>query len=188
VDAAAACLDGGASWLQIRAKRAAGAAFLDLVERVVARAMATRARVIVNDRPDIARLAGAAGVHVGQDDVPAAAARAIVGEGAIVGLSTHTDHQVARALDAPIDYLAIGPVFGTATKDTGYGAVGLDAVGVASRRAGTRQIPVVGIGGITLENAVSVIDAGAQSVAVVSDLLTGGDPAVRVGRFLRALG
>ena len=138
--------------------------------------------MIVNDRADIARLSGAAGVHVGQDDLTPAQVRAVVGPGAIVGLSTHTADQLDRAVREPIDYLAIGPVFGTDTKATGYDPIGIEAVRRAS--AAARGVPLVAIGGITRERARSVLDAGANSVAVITDLLKGRDPAARVREFL----
>jgi thiamine-phosphate pyrophosphorylase len=130
-------------------------------------------------------LSGAAGVHVGQDDLPPSAARRLLSEGAIVGFSTHTIAQVEGALSEPISYVAVGPVFGTRTKDTGYTAVGLDLVGTAAQLTGAA--PVVAIGGITLENARSVIDAGAAAVAVISDLLLGNDPCGRTQAFLQRL-
>jgi len=138
----------------------------------------------VNDRADIAKMAGAAGVHVGQDDLPVEAARELLGPDAIVGYSTHTVDQIAAAVTRPLSYIAVGPVFGTTTKATGYEAVGLDLVRDAVRRAAGR--PVVGIGGITLATARDVIAAGATSVAVISDLLSG-DPASRVAAYLSAL-
>jgi thiamine-phosphate pyrophosphorylase len=185
LDVARGFLDGGARIIQIRAKSLPSGPFLELCDAVVALAEAQGAQVIVNDRADLARLSGAAGVHVGQDDLPVAAARAILGPDAIVGYSTHTTDQIEQALALPITYLAVGPVFGTLTKDTGYTAVGLDLVRAAALRSG--DVPVVAIGGITLDNARSVIDAGATSVAVISDLLTGGNPAARVRAFLAAL-
>jgi thiamine-phosphate pyrophosphorylase len=124
---------------------------------------------------------------VGQDDLPPAAVRLVAGPAAMVGLSTHTREQCDAALREPIDYVAIGPVFGTGTKATGYDAVGLDVVREAARRTGP-GMPLVAIGGITLDRATSVVAAGAQSVAVISDLLATGDPARRVREFLRALG
>jgi thiamine-phosphate pyrophosphorylase len=185
LDVARGFLDGGARIIQIRAKSLPSGPFLELCDAVVALAEAQGAQVIVNDRADLARLSGAAGVHVGQDDLPVAAARAILGPDAIVGYSTHTTDQIEQALALPTTYLAVGPVFGTLTKDTGYTAVGLDLVRAAALRSG--DVPVVAIGGITLDNARSVIDAGATSVAVISDLLTGGNPAARVRAFLAAL-
>jgi len=181
-----AFLDGGARFVQIRAKHLPSGAFLDLCDAMVAAAHPYAAAVIVNDRVDLARMAGAAGAHVGQDDLSPSTARAQLGTGAIVGYSTHDVAQVDAAVREPVSYVAVGPVFGTRTKDTGYDAVGLALVSAAAARAHGR--PIVAIGGVTLETAASVIDAGAACVAVISDLLVGGDPAARVGRLLRALG
>ena len=103
----------------------------------------------------------------------------------MIGLSTHTPEQVDAALDEPIDYIAVGPIYGTSTKDTGYAAVGLDLVRDAVKAADTR--PVVAIGGITLARAPEVLAAGAASVAVISDLLETGDPTRRVAEFLARL-
>jgi thiamine-phosphate pyrophosphorylase len=186
VDVARAFLDAGVTWLQVRAKHDSPAGLLDLVARVVARA-GNRASVIVNDRPEIAMLASAAGVHLGQDDMSVAEARALVGTRAIVGLSTHSVDQARLALEQPVSYLAIGPVFETRTKSTGCEAVGLALVRTVSGLARTRNIPVVAIGGITLERAPSVIEAGAASVCVISDLLKG-DPMVRARQYLTTLG
>jgi thiamine-phosphate diphosphorylase len=123
-------------------------------------------------------------VHVGQDDLTAAQARAVLGRDAVVGVSTHTVDQLDRALQEPIDYVAVGPVFGTGTKATGYEPIGVEAVRTAAVRAAARNVPLVAIGGITHERYRSVLDAGARAVAVISDLLTGGDPAARVREFL----
>jgi thiamine-phosphate pyrophosphorylase len=160
---------------------------LDLTSAVVGLAHRAGALVVVNDRADIARLAGADGVHVGQEDLPPSAVRPIVGPGGVVGLSTHTPEQIDRAVLEPVDYIAVGPVFETGTKATGYAAVGLDRVRYAARQARARGLPLVAIGGITLEMAPLVLDAGAQSVAVITDLLVGGDPASRVKQFVAAL-
>jgi thiamine-phosphate pyrophosphorylase len=185
IDLARAFLDGGATLIQLRAKQLGSAAFLDLADGAVRLAYAYRASIIVNDRADIALMSSAAGVHVGQDDLPAAAARRLLGEGAIVGLSTHNVAQIEVALRESISYIAVGPVFGTRTKDTGYTAVGLELVATAAEWAATT--PVVAIGGITLDNARSVIDAGATAVAVISDLLLGNDPRGRTQAFLQRL-
>jgi thiamine-phosphate pyrophosphorylase len=139
----------------------------------------------VNDRADIARIADASGVHVGQDDMTPADVRAVAGEQAIVGLSTHTPEQVQDAVRQPVSYVAIGPVFTTSTKDTGYDAVGLERLRTAATIAGAAGLPVVAIGGITLERAADVAAAGAQSVAVIGDLLLGSDPRQRVRDYLR---
>jgi thiamine-phosphate pyrophosphorylase len=182
VSLALACFHGGARVVQLRVKGGASARFLDLALEVVAAAAPFGAAVIINDRSDIARLARAAGVHVGQDDLRPEAVREVLGPG-VIGLSTHDAQQLDDALGSAADYVAVGPVFATATKDTGYTARGLDLV----RRASGRQKPVVAIGGITLARAAEVIAAGASSVAVITDLLRGGDPEARVRDYLRAL-
>jgi thiamine-phosphate pyrophosphorylase len=179
LDVAAACLRGGARWLQLRSKRSGGEAFLSLADAVVLAARGVAATVIVNDRADIAKMAGAAGVHVGQDDPGVADVRAIVGAPAIVGLSTHDEAQVDAALASDADYVAVGPVFGTTTKETGYDARGLDLV----RYAAGRGKPVVAIGGITLARAAAVIEAGATGIAVISDVLRD-DPERRTRQFV----
>jgi thiamine-phosphate pyrophosphorylase len=187
IDLARAFLDGGARFLQLRAKQLAGAAFLDTASAIVERARPSGAIVVVNDRADIARLAGAAGVHIGQEDLAPRDVRTVVGEAAVVGLSTHTVEQLDRALDEPVSYLAIGPVFATASKHTGYEAIGLARVAEASRRAAARGLPLVAIGGITLERAASVIEAGAVSVAVIGGLLATGDPERQTREFLNRI-
>jgi len=148
---------------------------------------ASGARVVVNDRADIARLADAWGVHVGQDDLSPAAVRRLVAADRIVGLSTHSIAQLDDAVRQPIDYVAIGPVFGTASKQTGYDAVGVSLVEAAAARARPRGLPVVAIGGVTIDRAADVIRAGASSVAVISDLLATGDPRARVTQYLYKL-
>jgi thiamine-phosphate pyrophosphorylase len=188
IDLTRAFLDGGARFLQLRAKSMGGAQLLETATAFVELAHSAGAVAIVNDRADIAHLAGADGVHIGQDDLVPAAVRTIVGETAIVGLSTHTAAQLERASAEPVSYVAIGPVFGTHTKATGYDAIGLERVRAAAVRSRAFRLPLVAIGGITLENARSVLDAGAASVAVISDLLAGGEPESRVRAFLQALG
>ena len=185
VDLAHAYLDGGATLIQVRAKQLDSSAFLDLADSIVDLGRSYNAAIIINDRADIALMSGAAGVHVGQHDLPPAAVRGLLGGHAIVGLSTHDDDQIERAVRESISYLAVGPVFGTGTKDTGYDAVGLELVRTAARMAGA--LPVVAIGGITLENARSVIDAGATSVAVITNLLAGTDPRRRTEAFVKRL-
>jgi thiamine-phosphate pyrophosphorylase len=170
--------------LQIRAKHLAGRDFLAAAAAIVTRAVPAGGMVIINDRADIARLSGAAGVHVGQDDLTPAQARAVLGRGAIVGLSTHTTEQLDLALQEPVDYVAVGPVFGTHTKATGYEPIGVEGVRAAASRAAARRIPLVAIGGISRDRVQSVLDAGASAAAVISDLLTGGDPTARVREFL----
>jgi len=188
IDFAAACLDGGASFLQIRAKQATAAWLFDVTSTIVKRAEPYGALVIVNDRADLAVGAGAGGVHVGQEDLDPQSVRTIVGERAVVGLSTHIEAQYRAAVLQPVSYVAVGPVFGTTTKATGYEAIGLDVVRKAAEVARSRGLPLVAIGGITLDRARSVIEAGARSVAVITDLVSTGDPSSRVRQFLQTLG
>jgi thiamine-phosphate pyrophosphorylase len=182
---ARACLRGGARLVQLRAKPAGSAELLSLARQLVRDARAFDARVIVNDRADVAVLAGAAGVHVGQEDLRVAEVRAAFPAIRLVGLSTHTTSQVDASAAEAASYVAVGPVYGTATKETGYAAVGLDLIRYALARTAR---PLVAIGGITLERAPEVLAAGATSVAVISDLLATGDPESRVRAYLDALG
>jgi thiamine-phosphate pyrophosphorylase len=176
---------GGARLLQVRAKQLASGPFLELCQQVVALGAACDGTVIVNDRADLTVMAGAAGVHVGQDDLTPADARTVVGPDAIVGLSTHSHSQIVAAAHEPITYLAVGPVFGTVSKQTGYGPVGLELVRFAAANALRR--PVVAIGGITLETAPSVIAAGATCVAVIGDICGASDPEQRTRAYVKAL-
>jgi thiamine-phosphate pyrophosphorylase len=142
-------------------------------------------RLIMNDRADLAVLANFDGVHVGQGDLSPADARRVVGTDRIVGVSTHTDDQVRRADQSCADYIAIGPVFATGTKLNSDPVVGLE--GVRRARALTTK-PLVAIGGITRSNARSVIDAGADSVAVISSLFAANQSPEQVARdFLARL-
>jgi thiamine-phosphate pyrophosphorylase len=180
-------LGAGVRLVQLRAKQMEGGPLLELARELRARTQASGARLIVNDRADIARLARADGVHVGQDDLPPADVRAIVGADRIIGFSTHNDEQIESACAASISYLAIGPVFATRTKtNAGDAPVGLAGVRRASDRAAAAGLPVVAIGGITLENAPDVMAAGASSIAVITDLLVG-DPGDRCRAYLRML-
>jgi len=160
---------------------------VDLAATIVELARPGGAVVVVNDRADIARIARADGVHVGQTDLPPADVRQIVGGDAVVGLSTHTLEQMNAAVREPVTYVAIGPVFGTTSKATGYDAVGLDMVRSAAASAKSRGLPLVAIGGITLATARSVIDAGATSVAIIGDLLSTGNPEARIREFLQRI-
>jgi thiamine-phosphate pyrophosphorylase len=187
IDLAAAYLDGGARFLQIRAKHASSARLLEVASAIVALAREAGAVAIVNDRADIARLSGADGVHLGQEDLGPSAARTILGEDSIIGLSTHTPEQLQAARLGPVSYLAIGPVFPTGSKETGYDAIGLERVRHAAALAAEDARPLIAIGGITLETAPDVIRAGAASVAVIGDLLSTGAPAARVSAYLQRL-
>lgn len=203
VDLACAYLDSGVRLLQLRAKDASTRDVLHWTDALAARVHATPGALLVtNDRVDVALAAGVPNVHVGQDDLAPADVRALVGPDGLVGLSTHTPAQIAAACAAPIDYLAVGPVFGTATKATGYDPVGLALVSHAAEAAaraatqtaaqpatpGATPRPVVAIGGISAARCAEVVAAGASAVAVIGGLLEGGDPAAAVRRYLVALG
>ena len=179
-------IEAGVRLLQLRAPEVDAKIVLGWCHQVMSIAAPVDARVILNDRCDLAMLAGIDGVHVGQDDLPVPEARRLLGERAVIGVSTHDDTQVREAMGQPASYLATGPVFDTRTKDTGYPATGLEAVRRTASVAGNR--PVVAIGGITLATAPSVLEAGATAVAVISDLLVTGDPSARVGQYLAELG
>jgi thiamine-phosphate pyrophosphorylase len=184
-DLADALLAGGVRFIQLRVKAEPSAAFLEWADALVARGQRYGAVVIVNDRADIARAADAAGVHVGQGDLPPRAVRGVAGPGAIVGLSTHSREQVDAAAGEPIDYVAVGPIFDTTSKHAADPAVGLELVRYAAARAAGR--PVVAIGGITIASAPAIIAAGASAVAVISDLLVTRDPERRAREYLDAL-
>jgi thiamine-phosphate pyrophosphorylase len=173
-------VEAGARILQVRGKGLGGRALCGLALEVVAAAHAGGALVIVNDRPDVARIAGADGVHVGQEDMPAVDVRRLMPVPALVGLSTHGVSQVRSAPAGVLDYVAIGPVFATRSKAVPDPVVGLE--GVAAARAST-SLPLIAIGGITRANAASVVAAGADGVALISEVMTADDP----GRVFRAL-
>jgi thiamine-phosphate pyrophosphorylase len=188
LDPVAVCtdwLDAGVRLVQLRAKHAGGAEFLDLAERCGRLAADAGAIFIVNDRVDVARLSGATGAHLGQDDLPPAAARLMLPAPALLGWSTHNETQLRAAADMPIDYVAIGPVFETGSKARPDPVVGLDGVRRAAELAAGR--PVVAIGGITLETAPEVLAAGASTVAVIGAVLHT-DAAARARAFLAATG
>jgi thiamine-phosphate pyrophosphorylase len=164
-------LAGGIRLIQLRAKGMASGPMLTLAEALLARTRPVGAHLIINDRADIAAMCGADGVHVGQDDLTPAEVRRLLGPHAIVGLSTHTDAQVGAALTQPVSYIAVGPVYGTHTKDTGYDAVGLAQVRRAAASARADGVPLVAIGGITADRGRDVLDAGADTLAVISDMV-----------------
>lgn len=174
----------GVRLIQIRAKQATSQALLAETRELLS-LLPPGTQLIVNDRADVAHLAGAAGVHLGQSDLPVQAARDLLGPERIIGLSTHTAEQVAAAATAPADYLAFGPIFSTATKPDAEAVVGL--AGLRAARRQTRK-PLVAIGGITPENAAAVIEAGADAVAVISGWVAAEDIPARLEAFRRALG
>ena len=173
----------GVELIQLRDKRSPAGVVFRNVKEMDARFASSRVRIIVNDRPDIAAIVGAGGVHVGQDDLPVEAARQICGDGLWVGVSTHNLAQLRYADRTSADYIAVGPIFPTATKNNPDPVVGVDFLRAA--RQLTRK-PLVAIGGITVESAADVFRAGADSVAVIRDLLVARDPAQRAHAYLAA--
>ena len=180
-------LDAGIRLIQLRAKTLASGPLLALAREFADQARGFGATLILNDRADLARMAGAAGVHVGQTDLPPVDARKVVGPGAVVGLSTHSAAELREAMREPVDYVAVGAVFATSVKGPAHPTVGLKLVREAAMLGVAHQKPIVAIGGITLETAASVISAGATSVAVITDLVVG-DPVERARLYLSVLG
>ena len=174
-------VQGGATLIQYRNKRGGGRQMLSDA-RELRRALGSQVRLIMNDRADLCLAAGFDGVHVGQEDLSPEGARLVVGDRLWVGVSTHSVEQVIEADKTSADYIAIGPVFATASKQNPDPVIGLE--GVRAARAATRK-PLVAIGGITRINCALVIQAGADSVAVISDLVHA--PAKSVAAFLRVL-
>jgi thiamine-phosphate pyrophosphorylase len=163
-------IDGGATFIQLRDKHSAPKDFLRDAETALSTARQNDVRIIINDRVDIAMAVAADGVHLGQTDMPVEAARALLGPQAIVGYSTHNLAQAEHAATLPADYVAFGPIFDTRTKRNHEPVVGLNRLHDVKAILG--QIPLVAIGGITEENLSQALDAGANSVAVIADLLT----------------
>ncbi len=166
-------IDGGARFIQLREKYASAKEFYESAKEALEIARERGAKIIINDRVDVALALKADGVHLGQDDLPPAEARKILGDNAIVGFSTHNLAQAIEAVKLPVDYIAVGPVFATRTKENPEKVVGLDAI--KNIRQAISDFPLVAIGGITLANFCSVLDAGADSVAVIGDLLIESD-------------
>jgi len=180
--AVAAVAAGGVRIVQFRAKGLPDRRLFTLATEAAAAAREAGVLLVVNDRADVARMLGADGVHVGQDDLPPREVRRLLPSGSILGLSTHGLGQLDAARDEPVDYVAIGPVFPTRTKADPHPVVGLEIVRRARQR--TRR-PLVAIGGITAENARSVVEAGADGVAVISALL-GADDLTEAARTFQA--
>lgn len=180
---AARLVNGGVRLLQVRGKTATDARLLQAVREVLEVTRPRRAALVVNDRPDIALISGADGVHVGQDDLRPSEVRTLVGPSLIVGVSTHDLTQIAAADREPVDYIAFGPVFPTLTKAHADPVVGTLLLARA-RQATTR--PLVAIGGITAERAVVVLEAGADGLAVAG-ALCGSEGGGALDAFLSAL-
>ena len=174
---------GGAKLVQLREKIASPAEFHTQAKDALVTARASGLIVIINDRVDIALAVQADGVHLGQDDLPAEAARGLLGPDAIIGCSTHSLKQAEAATKFPIDYIAIGPIFATRSKEAACLPVGLAGLRLVRQAVG--RIPLVAIGGITLANSLSVLEAGADAVSVISNIWQHPEQAdLQVKRFL----
>ncbi len=171
----------GVELIQYRNKEACSRTLFEVSQSLVGLLRPRGVKVVVNDRPDIAALSGADGVHVGQGDLGVEQARAICGAACWVGVSTHTLAQVESAEKSSADYIAVGPIFPTATKQNPGAVVGVKFIARARRL--TRK-PLVAIGGITPGRAGKIFHAGADSVAVGRDLLCAADPGARARQFL----
>ena len=168
--------DGGATFVQLREKNLPSLGFYNEAKAALAVAKQRNITLIINDRVDNALALQAPGVHLGQDDLPPEAARKLLGNNAVIGVSTHNVAQAIAAAALPVDYIAIGPIFQTGTKTNPDPVVGLDGLREVRKAAG--DTPLVAIGGITEANVRAVIEAGADSVALISALLSGGGAAI----------
>lgn len=166
-------IDGGAKIIQLREKYAAPKDFFTDAENALKIARANDVKIIINDRADVALALNADGIHLGQDDLPPANVREILGGKIIIGFSTHNLSQAIEAVKLPVDYLAIGPIFSTDTKESPEKTVGIDAVKQLRRAIG--NFALVAIGGITFDNFQAVLSNGADSVALISGLLSESD-------------
>ncbi len=174
----------GVRLLQYRNKSASSRKYLDSSRKLADALGPQGVSFFVNDRADVAFLAGASGVHVGQDDLDVEQARQVVGRDKLIGVSTHNLEQFERAAASSADYIAVGPIFDTSSKTNPDPVVGLDFLRKVRPRTAK---PIVAIGGITLERAAAVIEAGADSVAVISGILSAPDPAERARQYIETL-
>jgi thiamine-phosphate pyrophosphorylase len=170
--------------LQYRNKLASSRELFEISKRLSSQLIPQGVSFVVNDRADIAALSAASGVHVGQQDLGVEEARRVVGAGKWIGVSTHNLDQFERAAATSADYIAVGPVFSTSTKANPDPVIGIDFI---RRVRGLSGKPIVAIGGITLDRAADAIRAGADCVAVSSDILLAPDPAKRARQFIDVL-
>ena len=174
----------GVRLLQYRNKRASARELFECAKRLSSILIPQGVTFVVNDRADVAWAADASGVHVGQEDLRAEAARSVIGTGKLLGVSTHTLEQFEEAAVTSADYAAVGPVFSTSTKANPDPVVGSELI---RRIRPLTDKPIVAIGGITLDRAVEVIQAGADCVAVISDILLARDPGQRARQYIELL-
>ncbi len=175
----------GVRLLQYRNKSAPARELFECSKRLSCLLIPQGVTFVVNDRADVAAAAEASGVHAGQEDLRAEAARSVIGTGKLLGVSTHNVDQFKEAAATSADYVAVGPVFSTSTKANPDPVVGIELI------RGIRPLtdkPIVAIGGITLERAAEVLQAGADSVAVISDILLAPDPGQRARQYIELLG
>jgi thiamine-phosphate pyrophosphorylase len=183
-DTAKKLIAAGVRLLQYRNKQADARELLNDSKAIAESTRAAQCVFFVNDRPDVAWLAGADGVHVGQEDLEVAQAREVMGRERWVGVSTHNLQQFQQAAASSADYIAVGPIFPTISKANPDPVVGLDLL---RRVRPLTAKPIVAIGGITLERAPEVLQAGADSIAVISDILKAKNPATRAGEYIERL-
>ncbi|GAC1632565.1 MAG: thiamine phosphate synthase [Candidatus Acidiferrum sp.] len=176
--------DAGVRLFQYRNKRASSRELLQASSALASELVSNGADFFVNDRPDVAYLCGASGVHIGQQDLPVNDVRRVLGSAKWIGVSTHNLDQFRAAAATDADYIALGPIFATDSKANPDPVVGTDMIRKARKLT---KKPIVAIGGITLERAKEVIEAGADSVAVIGDVLRAPDPAKRARQFLDLL-
>ncbi len=174
----------GVRLLQYRNKSASSRELFESASRLSSFLVPSGVSFLVNDRADVASLAGASGVHVGQEDLGVEEARSVIGVGKLVGVSTHNLEQFQRAAQTTADYIAVGPVFSTSTKANPDPVTGINFI---RRVRALTSKPIVAIGGITLDRAAEVIGAGADSVAVISDILLAPDPGKRARQYIELL-
>jgi thiamine-phosphate pyrophosphorylase len=163
---------GKAGLIQIREKNISTSEFTALAASAVETAAEYNIPILINDRVDVALYSGARGVHLGDDEMPPKEARKLLGTEAIIGVSCHSISDVKKALEEPLDYIAVGPIYPTETKQLKYEVVGLELIRQARAIS---HLPLVAIGGITGENAKGIISAGADSVSVISMLMVSGE-------------
>ena len=177
-------VDAGVRLLQYRNKGASSGDLVESSKRLSEELLPLGVTFIVNDRADVAALAGASGVHVGQEDLGVEEARAVAGKSKLVGVSTHNREQFEQAAASSADYIAVGPIFSTSTKSNPDPVVG---TGFIRQVRPVTSKPIVAIGGITLERAAGVVQAGADSVAVISDILRAARPGERARQYFEVL-
>lgn len=185
---ARAMAEAGAPWLQLRWKRAPGNELYEVAVAVRRALEGLPVLFLLNDRVDIAKMAGADGVHLGQEDMPPLAARKVLGEGAVIGLSTHNVDDVWASRDEPVDYIGFGPIYTTPSKPDAAPVVGIDGLREAVIEA---AVPVVAIGGIDAGRAPAALGAGARAVAMIGAVCGnkgGADAAALVAEVLAAIG